>query len=162
MADRSAFGDEEWAAVLRSPFLVGLLVASASPSGALGSLKEAYAAKKLLLDTRANAGGNALVDLILQELDTDEGRARADLMHLANLKPDGVREEARRSIRVAGGAIRAHAPVEAPGFQEWLLSLASAVASASKEGTILGFGGKPVSDAEAAAIENIRELLVGA
>jgi hypothetical protein len=162
MADRSAFGEEEWAAVLRAPFLVGLLIATASPSGMLGSLKEAFAAKKLLIDTRANAGGqNALVDLVLAELDTDEGRAKADLMHLANLMPAEARQEAERSIRAAGEAARAHAAADAPGFQDWLLILAQAVAGASKEGGFLGIGGKSVSEAEAAALENVRDLLLG-
>ncbi|MGC4045652.1 MAG: hypothetical protein QM758_17815 [Armatimonas sp.] len=137
MADREAFGEEEWAAVLRAPFLVGLLIATASPSGMLGSLKEAFAAKKLLIETRANGMGvNGLIDLVLAELDTDEGRARADLTHLANLVPAEIRKEAERSIQAAGEAARAHAPAEAPGFQEWLLTLAHAVATASKRGRI--------------------------
>jgi hypothetical protein len=162
MADRSAFGEEEWAAMLRAPFLVGLLVASASPSGMLGSVKEAFAAKKLLIETRANAGGNALVDLLLEDLDTDEGRARADLMHLATFSPPEARKEAERALKAAGDAARAHAPGEAPGFVEWLLILARTVAEASREGGFLGIGGKMVSDAEAAAVDSVRLLLSGA
>lgn len=162
MADQAAFGEEEWAAVLRAPFLIGLLIATASPSGMLGSLREAFAAKKLLIETRANGTGvNSLIDLVLAELDTDEGRSKADLMHLANLTPADARKEAERSIQLAGEAARAHAPAEATGFLEWLLTLAHAVASASKEGGFLGIGGTPVSNAEASALEKIRELLLG-
>ena len=159
MADRTAFSDDEWTSMVRAPFLAGLLVASASPSGMLGSIKEAFAAKKLLTETRENAGQNALVDLVVADLETDDGRSRADLLHLANLGSADATRSAYQTLKSASQAAYQHAPGEANGYAQWLLELGKVVASASVDGGFLGVGGKQINEAEDGALERLREAL---
>lgn len=50
-------------------------------------------------------------------------------------------------------------PEEADAYRDFVVAIAEAVAGASKEGGFLGIGGKPVSDTEQTAIEELRALL---
>ena len=160
MVDRSAFSDSEWTCLLRAPFLAGVLIGFASPSGFVGSIKEAYAAKKLLIETKANAGKNALIDAIVADLDTDDGRSRADLLHLANRTGEEAVTAICADLKTASLAAYHLDPTLGAGFTAWILSLAQAVAEASSEGGgIFGIGGTLVSDAEEAALERLRTAL---
>ena len=50
-------------------------------------------------------------------------------------------------------------PEEAAEYRQWALSVAEAVAKASKEGGFLGFGGTRVSEGEKQAISDIANAL---
>ena len=158
--NRSEFSEDEWTCLLRAPFLAGLLVGFASPSGLVGSIKEAYAAKKLLIETKQNAGKNVLIDALVADLDTDEGRSRADLLHLANRTGDDAVSAISADLKTASLAAYHADPALGAGFSEWILAIARTVAEASSEGAgLFGLGGKTVSDAEEAALERLRTAL---
>ena len=158
--NRSNFSESEWTCLLRAPFLAGLLIGFASPSGLVGSIKEAYAARKLLVETKQNGGKNALIDALVADLDTDDGRSRADLLHLANRTGDDAVRAICADLRAASLAAYHADPALGAGFAAWILAIARAVAEASREGGgLLGIGGKLVSDAEEAALERIRTAL---
>ena len=126
----------------------------------LGSIKEAYAAKKLLVETKANAGQNALVDRIVADLETDDGRSRADLLHLANLSGTEAAERAYADLKAASQAAYHASPELGAGFAAWILALGRAVAEASSEGGgLFGIGGKTVSAAEESALDRLRSAL---
>ena len=45
-------------------------------------------------------------------------------------------------------AVESKSPDEIAGFKQWLVSVATSVSQASKEGGVFGIGGTPVSDSE--------------
>jgi hypothetical protein len=63
-------------------------------------------------------------------------------------------------LQTAVAAVDATAtPEEAAQLKQWLYGVGDAVANAAKEGDLLGFGGKRVSDAEAAVLVEIKDIL---
>ena len=158
--NRSDFSESEWTCLLRAPFLAGLLIGFASPSGLVGSIKEAYAARKILDETRASAGKNALIDALVADLDTDDGRSRADLLHLASRTGDDAVAAICADLRAASLAAYHADPALGAGFTAWILTIARAVAEASSEGGgMFGIGGKLVTDSEEQALERLRTTL---
>ncbi len=55
--------------------------------------------------------------------------------------------------------LHAKAPDDAAAFKSWLREISQKVAEAAAEGSILGFGGVRVSDAEKATLRNISTAL---
>lgn len=158
--NRTDFSESEWTCLLRAPFLAGLSIGLASPSGLVGSIKEAYAAKRILVETKASAGKNALIDAIVADLDTDDGRSRADLLHLASRTGDDAGSAICADLKTASLAAYHADPALGAGFAEWILSIAQAVAEASRERGYHGIaGGKTVNEAEIAALERLRTAL---
>ena len=51
------------------------------------------------------------------------------------------------------------APEDVQAYKEFVLSVGRAAAEAHKEGGFIGIGGKPVSDEEQAALDEIRGVL---
>ena len=63
------------------------------------------------------------------------------------------------SLREVSAIVDAKAPDEAAAFKAWLREISQKVAEAAVEGSILGFGGVRVSDAERAILRDISEAL---
>jgi hypothetical protein len=62
-------------------------------------------------------------------------------------------------LKEAMGAVTTNSPAEVPGYGKFLVDIATHVAEASKEGGFLGIGGTRVSDAERAAIDQIKSAI---
>jgi hypothetical protein len=75
-------------------------------------------------------------------------------------KPDQLRTQLPERIRQAVDTVEQKAtPEEAREYREFILRVADVVANASKEGGVLGIGGKPVSDEERAALDELRTTI---
>ncbi len=159
MAEKSSFTKEEWDDLLRAPLMAGLAVAAASPSGLIGALQEASALSKLLVDTKKESGSNPLIDAVIADLMTPEGRERAKPSGLFGKPAEVVRKEALAAIQRAAAAVEAKGTGGAPAYKAWLSSVAHRVAEASKEGGFLGFGGVEVSEAETATLRDLDRML---
>lgn len=159
MATKADFNTDEWRQLLKAPGFTSLVVVAASPSGPVGVIKEMFAAGKVLAETKAKGGQNTLVDAIMSELSTAEGRAQAQPSELSGKSPDEARRVALDGLRQIAGLVERKAPAEADGFKRWLLALSTRVAEASKEGGFLGFGGTQVSEQEKTALTDTAKAL---
>src|SRR5262249_60270921 len=94
MAGKADFTDDEWSLLCRSPMLAALVVVAASPSGPFGVIKEMIAVGKLVAETKAKGGGDALVSAVVGEITTREGMERAKPTDIQGMSPDKERGHA--------------------------------------------------------------------
>jgi hypothetical protein len=159
MATKADFTAEEWEQIQRAPFMAGLAVVAASPSGPFGVIKELFAVGKMLGEVKTQGTSNDLIKALVADI---EAGAR-DLSAPAELKgktPEQVKSYAIESVRQVAALIdKKTKPDEAQGFKQWLVSVAQKVAEATKEGGFLGIGGTRVSEEEAATIKELSTTL---
>jgi hypothetical protein len=161
MATKADFTADEWSQIQRAPFMAGLAVVAASPSGPFGVVKELFAVGKMLGEVKAQGSSNELIKALVADI---EAGAR-ELSAPAELKgktPDQVKSYAIESVQKVGALIDKKAkPDEAQGFKQWLVAVTQKVAEAAKEGGFLGFGGTQVSEQEGATIKEVSAALGG-
>src|SRR5262245_61938976 len=158
MATKADFTTEEWNQIQRAPFMAGLAVVAASPSGPFGVVKELFAVGKMLGEVKAHGSSNELIKALVADIEA----GAKDLSAPAELKgktPDQVRSYGIENVRQVAALVDKKAKPEAQGFNQWLLSVAQKVAEAAKEGGFLGFGGTQVSEQEAATIKELSTAL---
>jgi hypothetical protein len=159
MATKADFTTEEWSQVQRAPFMAGLAVVAASPSGPFGVVKELFAVGKMLGAVKTQGTSNDLIKALVADIEA----GAKDLSAPAEMKgktPDQVKSYAVESVRQVAALIdKKTKPEEAQGFKQWLVSVAQKVAEAAKEGGFLGFGGTQVSEQEAATIKELSTAL---
>jgi hypothetical protein len=159
MATKADFTTDEWNQIRRAPFMAGLAMVAASPSGPFGVIKEMFAVGKMLAEVKSQGTSNELVKALVSDLETGarEQSAPAELLGKA---PDQVRSYAIENLRQVTALIAKKAkPDEAQRFNQWLISVAQKVAEAAKEGGFLGFGGTQVSEQEAATVKELSTAL---
>jgi hypothetical protein len=159
MATKADFTAEEWNQIQRAPFMAGLAVVAASPSGPFGVVKELFAVGKMLGAVKTQGISNDLIKALVADIEA----GAKDLSAPAEMKgktPDQVKSYAVESVRQVAALIdKKTKPEEAQGFKQWLVSVAQKVAEAAKEGGFLGFGGTQVSEQEAATIKELSTAL---
>jgi hypothetical protein len=159
MATKSDFTADEWSQIQRAPFMAGLAVVAASPSGPFGVVKELFAVGKMLGEVKLQGTSNDLIKALVADIEA----GAKDLSAPAELKgktPEQVKSYAIESLRQVAALIdKKTKPDEAQGFKQWLVSVAQKVAEAAKEGGFLGFGGTRVSEEEAATIKELSTTL---
>jgi hypothetical protein len=160
MATKSDFTTEEWDAMRRAPFMAGLLVVAASPSGPFGVLKEMFAVGKTLADVKLHGTSSDLVKALVADLEAPEARQQSMPAELQGKTPDQLRVAALEACRHTAAVLdKKAAPNEAQAVKQWLLSIAQKVAEAAKEGGVLGFGGTRVSEQETSALKDLTSAL---
>jgi hypothetical protein len=159
MATKQDFTAEEWKQVQRAPFMAGLAVVAASPSGPFGVVKEMFAVGKMLGQVKAQGSSNELIKALVADIES----GAKDLSAPEELKgktADQVKSYAIGSLRQVAALLEKKAKSdEAQGFNQWLVSVAQKVAEAAKEGGFLGFGGTQVSEQEAATVRELSTAL---
>jgi hypothetical protein len=158
MATKADFTADEWNQIRRAPFMAGLAVVAASPSGPFGVVKEMFAVGKILAEVKTQGASSELVKALVSDLETG-AREQSAPPELQGKAPDQVRSYAIESLRQVTALIEKKAKPEAQGFNQWLVSVAQKVAEAAKEGGFLGFGGTQVSEQEAATIKELSTTL---
>ena len=117
MATKADFTTEEWSQIQRAPFMAGLAVVAASPSGPFGVVKEMFAVGRMLGEVKAQGSSNELIKALVADI---EAGAR-DLSAPAELKgktPEQVKSYAIESLRQVAALLEKKAkPDEAQGFQ---------------------------------------------
>jgi len=159
MATKTDFTADEWTQLLRAPGWASIAVAAASPSGPLGLVKEMFAAGKVIADAKVHGGQNGLVEAVVAELTSSEGRHAAQPTEVSGKSPDEVRAKAVAALAEAAALLDRKAGADALPFKQWLAAIATKVAEAAKEGGFLGIGGVRVSEAEARTLTAIRSAL---
>ncbi len=159
MAGKTDFTPEEWVQILKAPGWASIVVVAASPSGPFGVVKEMFAAGKVLAEAMVNPGANALVDALVVDLTSSDGRKQAQPREIVGKSPQEVRTLALDALKQVAALVDRKASGDADGFKRWIAGLSTKVAEAAKEGGFLGFGGTAVSDAEQAALKDISATL---
>lgn len=158
---RDAFTAEEWAEIALAPMLASLAVTAADPSGLVGTLRESSAVAWSM--RAAKTDEDTLASAIVTTYETPEGQeaardALADIMR-ARTSHETMSEAIARLGRIAR-LVDERTPGEATAFKAWISVTALAVAEATREGGILGFGGgERVSEAERRTLASIDSAL---
>lgn len=159
MTTKSDFTEEEWARVVRAPFVAGLAISLADPGGPIEAAKESMATMKSA--TNPPSREQLLAEVAL------EIAALAQQRHnpLKGFKPTKEKlpgEQVVDELRSVQELVTAKAtPEEAAAFGGWLMHSAQAAADAAKDGGFMGFGAQQVSDREQAMLDRVREAVGG-
>lgn len=145
MTKKAEFNADEWSKVVQGPLLAGLRVATADRGG---TIRESLAMGKAYTEARKGQGQSEVLDELVSSPPA--------------LDPGMVQQggDIAGRIRDAVALVEAKATAEeAESYRQFILAIAQAVAGASKEGGFLGVGGKPVSEAEQAALDELATAL---
>jgi hypothetical protein len=102
-----------------------------------------------------------LIKAVVADFKTSEGRStiqEALKKRFAGTKPADVIQRSLANLRDSRRS-DAKAPGDSAAFKAWLGRISQRVAQASKEGSVLDFGGVQVSDAERATLADISKAL---
>lgn len=150
MTRKAEFNAEEWSTVVDAPIYAALRVIAASHGG---RLRESLAMGRVYQDARVHYGNSELLDELVKSppaIDAEEAR------HAQG----NIAEVATQRLRDAVGIVGAKAtPAETDSYKTFVMTVAQAVAGAHKEGSFLGIGGKPITDAENQALDEIATAL---
>ena len=155
MTSKTDFTEEEWARLVRSPFIAGMAISLADPGGPIEAVKETTATLKAVLAAEGGEHGE-VAQAIAQE-------ARAHHNPLGGFKPTkganaGV--EILAEIRAASATVGEKASAEeATAFRAWMLAVAQDAADAAKEGGFMGFHAQRVSEREQSLLEQIGDAV---
>jgi hypothetical protein len=138
MTGSADFSTEEWDAVLEGPTSAGMIVTTAERGG---TFREAFAMAKAFAEARKEHGDSELLDeIVSNKPEVDRTKART---------PEELKMNGLRRIREAVALVEQKAtPEELADYRRFVLTVSNRVAGAKEES-----GDKPVSEAEAAEIE---------
>ena len=143
MMTKDAFTPEEWKVVLEGPPTAGMIVITAARGG---MWRETIAMSKAYAEARSQHGESELLDEIVA--------AKPEVDHTRYHSPEELKDQGLGHLREAVALLESKAsPAERDDYRHFVLTLASRVAAAHKE------GGQQVSPAESAAIEEITAAL---
>ena len=150
MTRKADFNAEEWSKVVDGPLYAGMRVISAERGG---TLRETAAMGRVYQEARERQGANELLDeLIKTPPSIDPERIRNAGQDIGSLTTQELRD--------AMAILEAKATsAEVDDYKVFVMTVAQAAASAHKEGGFLGIGGKPISDAENQALDEISHAL---
>ncbi len=166
----SRFSDDEQLMLTMLPSIVGSAVAFSSKNGPVGTVKEMMANAKTAAAGAQTYPDNAIIGSILPHFeDRAEAMEAAKEMReqqLTRLKESGItskddmKAKAIADATAVNNLLTAKAEAgEAGEYREWVMSVATAVANAAKEGGFLGIGGEQVGDGEEQTIAEIKAAL---
>jgi hypothetical protein len=148
MTSKADFTDEEWKQVLEGPPGAGMAVIVSDRGG---SIRETFSMAKAYTEARKQAGESQLLDELVS--------AKPEMDRTRYKTPEEMKEGSLRQIREGVEVLKAKAtPEELEEYRQFIVDLANRVAEARKEG-FMGLSGERVSDAERAAIEEIKTAL---
>jgi hypothetical protein len=149
VATKADFNAEEWSKVLEGPLLAGLRVVAAERGG---TIRESLAIGKVYAAARQEHGDSELLDQLVATPPAVDPQRMQGAGDIAATSADALRE----ALRLVG---EKGSPQDVEAYKGFVLNVARAAAEAHKEGGFAGIGGKPVSEAEQAALDEIGTLL---
>ncbi|MFS0700345.1 hypothetical protein AB6N24_10270 [Cellulomonas sp. 179-A 4D5 NHS] len=159
MAAKDDFSEDEWAQIVRAPFVAALAVSLADPGGPIEAGKEQMAAVRGAMNPPTREPLLADVALDVQAMTQQREHP------LKGYRPGGggdPREALLDELHATRALLAAKAtPPEATAFSRWVVDIAQAAADAAKEGGFLGIGATRVSDREQTMLERVRHTMTG-
>ena len=149
MTKKAEFNAEEWELVTQGPAIAGMIVITAERGG---SIRESLTMGKVYNEAREAHLGP---ELIMELLDTNPSIGPKEFDSPQDLHIGGL-EKLRQAIAVLEEKAEQD---EVDSYRGFVMGMGERVAHADKTGGFLGFGGHEVSDAERAALEEIRETI---
>ena len=155
MTVKGDFPEDEWARVVRAPFVAGLAISLADPGGPIEAAKETMA----MIRTATNPPSR---EQLLTEVALDiQAQTQAKHNPLKGYKPTAGTttpgEQILAELTEVQGLVAARAtPEETTAFAQWLVATSQAAADAAKDGGFMGFGAQQVSDREQAMLDQVR------
>ena len=132
MSKKSDYSPEEWKSITGAPYLAGLFITMADPSGIGGVMKEAMAVGKAVAEAGANNQTEVIKSLV-EGLKEAGFKAKAELPDI----PKGDLATAKAAtfdhVQKAITALSAKSPSEVEAYKAWLMT-------AAKEGLRSGEG----------------------
>jgi hypothetical protein len=157
MATKADFTEEDWARVVRAPFVAGLAISLADPGGPIEAAKETTATLKSATNPPSREQLLAEVALELQDM-VQHRKNPLKSFHFAKDVSPGI--QVLDELRAVQDIVARQAtPEETAAYGRWLLATAQAAADAAKDGGFMGFGAKQVSDREQAMLEQVRSVV---
>jgi len=158
MSKKSDYSPEEWKSITGAPYLAGLFITMADPSGIGGVMKEAMAVGKAVAEAGANNQTEVIKSLV-EGLKEAGFKAKAELPDVPKGDLAAAKAATFDHVQKAISALSAKSPSEVEAYKTWLMTAAKKVSEAAKEGGFLGFGGTLVSDKEQAALKELADKL---
>src|SRR3954467_10591170 len=84
MTTKEAFTEEEWARLVRAPFVAGMAISLADPGGPIEAVKESMATIKTVSEAAQAGGGSELVDAVAN---SGVGQARERKNPIGDFRP---------------------------------------------------------------------------
>jgi hypothetical protein len=154
---KSEFSEEEWARILRAPFVAGLAISLADPGGPFEAAKETMATMKSATNPPSREQLLAEVALEVQAMAQDR---QHPLKGYRPTKGEHPGKQVLDELREVTSLVAAKATTdEATAFGAWLVASAQAAAEAAKDGGFMGFGAQQVSEGEQAMLDQVREAV---
>jgi hypothetical protein len=153
---KSDFSEEEWSRILRAPFVAGLAISLADPSGPIEAAKESMATVKSATNPSSR---EQLVTEVALDIQAEVQQKRNPLKgyhpSLEGTAPSG--EQVLVELSAVQAIVAAQAtPEETAAFGQWLVASAQAAANAAKKGGFMGFGAAQVSKGEKEMLDQVR------
>ena len=143
MTGKANFSEEEWEQILEGPPGAGMVVISAARGG---TFRETFSMAKAYAEARREHGESELLDEIVSTKPKVDRTRRGTV--------EEFKEHALEELRGAVSLLEQKAtPEEVDGYRRFVIALAERVAGAHRE------GGEAVSEAERAAIDEIKGAL---
>jgi len=158
VSKKSDYTPDEWKSITGAPYLAGLLITMADPSGIGGVMKEALAVGRAVADAAANDKTEVIQSLV-EGLKAAGFSVRHELPDVPRGDLAAAKSATFDHLQRAITAISAKSPAEADAYRAWVMAAAKKVSEAAKEGGFLGFGGTLVSDQEQAALKELADRI---
>jgi hypothetical protein len=157
MTSKSDFPEDEWARLVRAPFVAGMAITIADPGGPIEATKETMASMRTATNPPTR-------EQLLTEVALDvQAELQAKRNPLKGFKPSGTSsagDQVLAELTAVQGIVAARATEEeAAAFGHWLVATAQAAADAAKEGGFMGFGAQQVSEREQEMLERVRQAV---
>ena len=156
MSKKTDYSAEEWKAISGAPVAAGLLITLSDVSGPIGIAKEGLAVGKAITES-ASGDAPEIVKAVAESVRSGGGRPEMPPM------PGGDRTQLKNAlvgaITTAVVAVATKSQGEVDAYKTWLMSVASKVSQAAKEGGFFGIGGTQVSDKEKQALADAASAL---
>jgi hypothetical protein len=154
---KSDFSDEEWARVVRAPFVAGLAISLADPGGPIEAAKETMATVKSATNPPSREQLLAEVALEVQAM-TQQRQNPLKGYKPSKAGPPGP--QILDEIAAVQAIVVAKATAEeSAAFGRWLLATAEAAANAAKDGGFMGFHAQRVSQGEQAMLDQVSAVV---
>lgn len=148
MTTKAAFNAEQWSELVGAPYLVALLMISASRGG---TVRETMAISRAYESARQHYEGELFSQLLSAPPSFDPASAPKS--------QDELHQFAVSTLRRAVASVdRTATPEEVNNYKRFVYFVAETVAHAHREGGFLGIGGKEVSEPEQAVLDEIAAI----